>query len=157
MYKSKKPKVHLPLATLEKLTGSADGRALVGLGTTVDVSAGRTLSTAGVTPPQFVVVVTGELAVARCGSAPVTLLDGAWFGHEALLALAVVSDTTATTVTPTRLCVFSRREFSTLLGRSSAVRRHIEHCRVHEDRREITRPAPAPKAGRPRLEPTSAA
>ncbi len=128
MRTSKPRTIDLSNAAAELLGDCGRGAAPSDLGTTVDVGEHRTLSRAGATSPQFVVVTAGQVVVERCGAPPVTLIAGAWFGHEALLARRPLSDLTATTATAARLWVLSRREFASLLERFPAVRERLE-CR----------------------------
>jgi len=89
---------------------------------TIDVPAGRTLSMEGGYGCEFFVLVDGVANLHGASSGEAALLTaGAWFGEQALVD-SKPRNATVTTVTPSTLLVFGRREFNTLMSGFPTVR-----------------------------------
>jgi CRP-like cAMP-binding protein len=105
------------LATLELFasctTEQLDGIAQ--LGTDIDLGEGTQLCREHRTAPQFVIVVDGDVGLFRAGHKVGIVHQGGWFGDGALLDAQPVEDLTAIACETTRVLVFSRREFTSLL------------------------------------------
>jgi len=115
---------HQRLATLE-LFARCTSRQLDGiarLGTDIDVREGTRLCREHRTAPQFVVVVDGQVALYRGEHKIGVVHNGGWFGHGALLGGRPVEDLTAIACETTRVLVFSRREFTSLLDITPEIR-----------------------------------
>jgi CRP-like cAMP-binding protein len=112
------------LATLELFasctTQQLDGIAR--LATDIDVGEGTRLCREHRTAPQFVIVVDGHVGLFRAGNKVGVVHQGGWFGHAALLDDQFVEDVTAIASETTRVLVFSRQEFTSLLDLAPGVR-----------------------------------
>jgi len=111
------------LAAIDLFVGctAAQITALDRLGTEVALAESTTLCREAVTPAQFVVVLSGRVQLRRGEQHVLTLTPGAWFGHVALLAGAPAEHVSAVAVVPTRVLVFSRREFFSMLAGAPTV------------------------------------
>ena len=85
------------------------------LGTDIDLCEGTQLCREHRTAPQFVIVVDGHVGLFRAGHKVGIVHPGSWFGHGSLLGYQPVEDVTAVACETTRVLVFSRREFTSLL------------------------------------------
>jgi CRP-like cAMP-binding protein len=90
-------------------------RAVRGLGTLLDVPAGRRLCSEDLSRPEFVIVVQGVVQMFRRGRLVHELTAGDFFGHESLLAGDLTEGVTAIAAAPSRIAVFTRFEFRSLL------------------------------------------
>jgi len=112
------------LATLE-LFASCTTRQLddiASLGTDIDIGEGTRLCREYRTAPQFVIVVDGQVDLFRTGHKVGVVHQGGWFGHAALLDDHQIEDVTAIACDTTRVLVFSRREFTSLLDLAPGIR-----------------------------------
>jgi CRP-like cAMP-binding protein len=90
--------------------------------TDLTIQQGRSVCHENVTRPQFVIVLDGCLELSRAGSPVATVNAGEWFGHDALLDHRVVEGVNAIACKPTRLIVFSARDFVSLLNLAPSIR-----------------------------------
>jgi CRP-like cAMP-binding protein len=98
-------------------------RAIINrLGTDVAVRPQTILCKEEATPPQFIAVCSGSVALHRNGHLVATVVPGGWFGHESLLARRAVEVFTAIATEPTRLWVCSRGEFASILSAAPVIR-----------------------------------
>jgi len=115
---------HQRLATLE-LFASCTTRHLADiarLGTDIDVGEGTSLCREHRTAPQFVIVLEGHVALFRGERTVGIVHEGDWFGHDSLLNNESVEDLTAIACGTTRVLVFSRQEFRSLLDIAPGIR-----------------------------------
>ena len=79
--------------------------------TMIEVEAGRTLCREGAIGNEFFVIVEGAVTVSRDAGMLASLCDGDWFGETALSSGSRRSVATVETAVPSRLLVFTGREF----------------------------------------------
>jgi CRP-like cAMP-binding protein len=94
-------------------------------GTTVTLSAGRTLCAEGKPGLEFFVLVDGLVQVRNARGRLALLHGGAWFGETALIRNQP-REATVTTVVDSTVIVFDRREFNTLRDVAPRVRERLD-------------------------------
>jgi CRP/FNR family transcriptional regulator, cyclic AMP receptor protein len=116
MFRTRNPQ-HRQLASVDLFTtcSARELDTVDRLGTEVAVRAGTRVWHEGRTEPQFVIVLDGRIEVTRADERIATLGAGTWFGHDALIRRLRNEPASGVTTTPTRLLVFSKREFASLL------------------------------------------
>jgi CRP-like cAMP-binding protein len=106
---------------------SRELRLIDGLATRVEVPAGRVLCEEGEIGSEFCLIVRGSAYVERAGRRVAQLGPGETFGEVALLARNALSRRMATVVAAerTRIAVFSRAEFNSMLDSVPTVTRRL--------------------------------
>jgi CRP-like cAMP-binding protein len=102
-------------------------RMIDGWATRVEVPAGRVLCVEGEIGSEFCLIVRGSASVERNGRPVARLGPGESFGELALLGRNALNRRMATVVAAeqTRLVVFSRAEFNTMLDQAPSVTRRM--------------------------------
>jgi CRP-like cAMP-binding protein len=94
---------------------AAQLEAIAKLATEVDLREGLRLCQEQLTPPQLIIVLAGRIELHREGQCVTSVPPGGWFGHVALRNGQAAEDVTAVACVRTRVLVFARRDFASLL------------------------------------------
>jgi CRP-like cAMP-binding protein len=123
---------HSQIADLKSVSmfrecSSRELRIIDGLTTRVEVPAGRVLCVEGEIGSEFCLILRGSAFVERTGRQVARLGPGETFGELALLGRNALNRRMATVVAAeqTRLAVFSRAEFNTMLDEAPPVTRRL--------------------------------
>jgi hypothetical protein len=126
------PKCIKELGRLDLFTGCR--RTTLGhidrLGCALDVDAGRTLCKQGAGGEEFFVLAGGVVDVRTADGTFAVMYPGAWFG-EAALTDGAPRRATVRTRTHSKLLVFSRQEFRSLLDAVPSVRERVTESASH--------------------------
>jgi CRP-like cAMP-binding protein len=109
--------------------------------TTIEVAPGRTLCREGDIGKEFFVIIDGAVTVSRDMGMLGSLCNGDWFGEVALLSGTRRCIATAETAVPSRLLVFSGREFHEVVKACPFVERRVTASVFPAARSVLRRPA----------------